>query len=48
MSLTEVIKEKRPNLSPSSIKVYVSVLNNLHKKIFPDKDFDLNNLMLYL
>ena len=43
MSLKELIQEKRPNLSEGSIKTYISVLNNLHKKIMPDKEFDIKN-----
>ena len=35
------IKEKRPNLSASSLKTYVSILFNLHKKLNPDND-DIN------
>ena len=37
-ALAENIKEKRPNLSASSLKTYVSILFNLHKKLNPDGD----------
>ena len=30
------LKEKRPNLSASSLKTYVSILFNLHKKLDPE------------
>ena len=40
MTLREIIedkiKEKRPNLNSSSLKTYVSILFNLHKKLNPD------------
>ena len=40
MTLREIIedkiKEKRPNLNSSSLKTYVSILFNLHKKLDPD------------
>ena len=32
------IKEKRPNLNPSSLKTYVSILFNLNKKLNPDNE----------
>jgi hypothetical protein len=32
------IKEKRPNLSASSLKTYVSILFNLHKKLNPEDE----------
>lgn len=34
MSLKEAIKDKRPNLSASSITTYNSILSNLYKKVF--------------
>jgi hypothetical protein len=40
MSLKELIKEKRPSLSPSSITTYNSILTNLHKKVFEGKEID--------
>ena len=44
-NLKEYIKEKRPNLSESSITTYNSILKNLYKKVFgkeeiEPKDFD--------
>ena len=32
------LKEKRPNLNPSSLKTYVSILFNLNKKLNPDNE----------
>ena len=38
------ILEKRPNLSPSSVKTYVSILFNINKKMNPDNtDIDFFN-----
>jgi len=37
MNISEFIKEKRPNLSPSSVKTYNSVLTSLYKKVFPEE-----------
>jgi len=34
-SLEEIIAEKRPNLSPSSIKTYKSILTSLHRAVYP-------------
>jgi hypothetical protein len=36
--MEEYIKDKRPNLSKSSIKTYSSTLNNLYKKIYNDDE----------
>lgn len=36
--LAEFIKDKRPTLSASSVKTYVSILKNLYKKVFKDDD----------
>ena len=33
-TLKEAIKEARPNLAESSVKTYLSILTNLHKRIF--------------
>jgi integrase len=41
MDLKSFIKEKRPNLSPSSIITYNSILKNLYKNVF-GKDEELN------
>lgn len=42
--ITKLIMEKRPTLSVSSVKTYVSILSNLYKKVFGDeyqsKNFD--------
>ena len=34
MNLAEILKEKRPTLSSSSVKTYTSVLKSLHAKVF--------------
>jgi len=41
MSLKDTIKEKRPNLSASSIVTYNSILSNLYKKVFGAGDIHL-------
>ena len=39
--LANFIKEKRPNISDTSIKTYCSLLRTLYKKVFPeDNEFD--------
>jgi hypothetical protein len=38
MDLTEVIKEKRPHLSDSSLRTYKSILTNLYRKCYPTDD----------
>jgi integrase len=38
----EIIKLK-PNISQSSVNTYNSILKNLHKRVFIDKDIDLKN-----
>lgn len=38
--LKEFIKEKRPTLSASSITTYNSILTNLYKKVFGDKEIE--------
>lgn len=38
MSIEEYIKDKRPNITKSSLKTYESILRNLYKKVFPDDD----------
>tara|TARA_R110000868_G_scaffold170967_5_gene406407 strand:+ start:75 stop:956 length:882 start_codon:yes stop_codon:yes gene_type:complete len=45
-TLRETIKTNKPNITDSSVNSYASVLTNLHKKIFPDTEFkieDFNN-----
>ena len=37
-TIEHTVKEKRPNLSASSLKTYVSILFNLHKKLNADGD----------
>lgn len=41
--IKEILKEKRPNLSKTSLNTYASTLTNLHKKVFKDQDFDPQN-----
>lgn len=41
--ITDKLKENRPTLSVSSLKTYTSILNNLHKKVFPDNELKLSN-----
>jgi len=36
MDLSDVIKEKRPNLSAGSLRTYKSILTNLYRKCYPD------------
>jgi hypothetical protein len=43
MDLKEVIKKARPTLSDGSITTYNSILKNLHKKIYGDKEMDLED-----
>lgn len=42
-NIKEILKERRPTLSDSSIKTYTSILNSLHRKAFPNEDFDISN-----
>lgn len=37
--IADIIKTNRPTLSPNSVKTYVSILNNLYKKMNPKSDF---------
>jgi hypothetical protein len=41
--LKEILKEKRPNLSKTSLNTYASTLTNLHKKVFKETPFDIEN-----
>lgn len=41
--LNEILKEKRPNLSVSSLYSYSSTLRALHKRVFGDSDIDVKN-----
>lgn len=38
-----ILKEKRPNLSESSIKTYDSIIRNLYKKVFNKSEIDLED-----
>ena len=48
--ISNAVLKKRPNLNPSSVKTYTSILFNLHKKLNPDGDdlkvFDDDNKIL--
>ena len=37
-TLEAEIKKQRPNLNPSSVKTYTSILFNLHKKLEPENE----------
>jgi integrase len=41
--LIEILKEKRSNLSPSTLYSYSSTLRSLHKRVFQDEDFNVDN-----
>lgn len=41
--LMEVLKEKRPNLSISSLYSYSSTLRGLYKRVFGDKEMDIDD-----
>ena len=43
MDFKTKLKELRPNLSNSSITTYNSILKNLHKKVFDEKEFSIND-----
>jgi len=40
MDIKEELKTLRPNLSEGSLKTYTSILKNLHKKIFGEKEIE--------
>jgi hypothetical protein len=40
--LKNIILEKRPNLSKTSINTYTSTLSNLYKKIWPNEELDVH------
>ena len=40
--LKNIILQKRPNLSKTSINTYTSTLSNLYKKIWPNQELDVN------
>lgn len=44
MDIKKLFKEKRPNLSESSLNTYNSTLRNLSNKVFGSKDISLENL----
>ncbi len=40
--IIQQIKEERPNISPSSLKTYESIIRNLYKKVFDDETYNLS------
>ena len=40
MNIKEELKTLRPNLSEGSLKTYASILKNLHKKVFENKEIE--------
>ena len=40
MNIKEELKTLRPNLSEGSLKTYTSILKNLHKKVFENKEIE--------
>jgi len=40
--IRNLVKEKRPTLSASSVTTYTSILRNLFKKVFPDQEMDVS------
>ena len=44
MNLGDFIKSKRPNLSDSSVKTYLSILSNLLKKVYGTNEFSIDKL----
>ena len=43
MNLKEELKKNRSSLSDSSIKTYTSILKNIHKKVFPNKEMQMSD-----
>lgn len=41
--IKEILREKRPNLSESSIKTYDSIIRNLYRKVFNKNDINLED-----
>ena len=39
-SLREMIRSKKPNITDSTVRSYASTLMSLHKRAFPDKEFN--------
>ena len=42
MDIRKELKDKRPNLSDSSITTYSSILRNLFKRVFPDQEMSID------
>ncbi len=43
MELQDILKQKRPNLTPSTVYSYCSTLRALYKRVFGDSIIDVNN-----
>ena len=43
MELQDIFKQKRPNLTPSTLYAYCSTLRALHKRVFDDSIIDVEN-----
>ncbi len=41
--LKDEIQRERPNISPNTVKTYVSLLSSLHRKIWENEDINMNN-----
>ena len=46
-SIKEKLKENRPNLSDNSIKTYISLLNNIYKKVNINDTFNIDFFLKY-
>ena len=44
MNIKDELKKLRPNLSEGSLKTYTSILKNLHKKVFENKEIEKSDL----
>ena len=42
-TILNYIKDKRPNISKSSLKTYESIIRNLYKKVFDNDEYNLDN-----
>ena len=42
-SLKNYIKDQKPNISESTINSYYSVITNIHKRVFDDKEFNISD-----
>ena len=42
MDIKEILIKNRPNLTNSTIKTYISLLNNIYKKVKINEPFNIN------